>query len=422
MDQNEDPSQQLPSFPSFSSFNYYGPPTGLVPAQQKPGSSSSAQQSGSQPRALQTNARSGGGGGQPSSSGYLSDPLALEHALHDFSQVMVPPDLVAPVPPQTYFRWDGANGVYEVLKANPNGSGHPQGTPDPNQPPGQESPLVHGATPGTGGYGYDNTGYGQPPSSHVMRQGSQTSGAYAQTSVQPSPVSSRNSPKSAMSIPTTATMQGKGGVSFPHTGAGTGTGTGTGAPAPTWSQMSPMPSTTNYDDLPPLLKIRVHSRGQPSQLSPTDFSMAGPGPGPSRPGGAPQAHGHPSRMHPTSQAGGPRPQHPGKDAPMPGQMVPDGGWALDMLRPPEGGAAHNHTTWHARSPLSPYRTRHEPKFSTTLTAPSQMAATDESEAARTDSPRKKRKVSSEGLMSDLSPEKKVIIACHHCRSKKLKWV
>jgi hemin uptake protein HemP len=51
-----------------------------------------------------------------------------------------------------------------------------------------------------------------------------------------------------------------------------------------------------------------------------------------------------------------------------------------------------------------------------------MAATEESEAARADSPRKKRKVSSEGLTGDLSPEKKVIIACHHCRSKKLKWV
>ena len=47
------------------------------------------------------------------------DPLAIETALHDFNQVHIPPDLVAPQLPPQFFRWGGQD-VFELIGSTGN--------------------------------------------------------------------------------------------------------------------------------------------------------------------------------------------------------------------------------------------------------------------------------------------------------------
>ena len=160
-------------------------------------------------------------------------PLAIETALHDFSQVQIQPDWVAPMPPSTFIRWPG-DPAWEVFPT--------QG----ETTAGYLAPFAESMAMGfTSGLLPNPAPYPVHPASTVS---SGTNASFRMPANPSNPVAWQP----AQPIPPTRTSLG----TRPTT-----------ANTPAFQPF--VPSSPAVDPLPPLLKIRVHETQHPATPGPS---------------------------------------------------------------------------------------------------------------------------------------------------------
>ncbi|ORY32000.1 hypothetical protein BCR39DRAFT_525132 [Naematelia encephala] len=296
------------------------------------------------------------------------DSLAVEMALHDLTQVEIPPDLVAPLPPNMFSGWGNWGAGSEVLQTGivPQGS-----TMENTQVPW--SIGVSGAIPAV---------LPSAPMSSVQPAYNSTTQSLTDLPHNPS--------SSWASIPPPLPR-------IPHASSSHS------APLSLPSFLPPAPvSSASTTSLPPVLKIRVLDTQSPT---------ASPSPGPS----------HKTRV----AALGSR---------------PNGNWAHEMLSSQSSSSSPDLWGRPTASPITrPQRSSQKPPKSTSansrqilnLPAPiasgSKCSASPEASAGDRPFPFKSQ---AEDVKKETQPtaassdgdgeEKKIIIACHMCRSRKLK--
>ncbi|RXK37292.1 hypothetical protein M231_05434 [Tremella mesenterica] len=259
--------------------------------------------------------------------------LALEAALQDFSQVHIPPDLVAPALPEDVWKWDPIQGVYSTV-----GFSNFYHTPATTHAPKAVFPFDF------------SMGTSSTSASIPLTQ----SQPQVPTQSQPQP---QLEPQPVVQVPTQAD--------------------------PTQSD-----SISNQNNLPPVLKIRVHGQSQSSPPLPFPSAL---------PSAQTRRSALSSRLSPLSA---------GTSA----CSAPPGSWALEMLKPSHSN--EDYKIWQQQShPLPSFQPVDPPSLPTALPTP-----------PRRSSPDRKRKKAHMSLCMPASknPDQKAVIACHMCRARKLK--
>lgn len=263
------------------------------------------------------------------------DHLAIETALHDFSQVHISPDWVAPALPPTFFQWQG-EPVYDVLHA-----------PNPNAAEASQPDFARMGLP------FDPIDF---------------TGNSLSTFPTPSDTHQHQAPPNGI-------------WNTPQT-------------LPNF-QSQPPPSS---DDLPPLLKIRVHNTPAPPRASGS-------------------SHGPPHFPR--------QPVNTDKQSP--------GAWALEMLNTNPTTKTEKvdaRISSHIRPPCIRDATPSDQRFSFPSTLPKSGAISGSGLISPGDKKRnaeggrngKRRKNEAEARKNEGDEDKKVVIACHMCRARKLKLV